>query len=138
MKRALQPALRLAAAPSPNEIARKLSFASALELCAEAAGYSLDKQACAELGMDKARWSRIKAGQEGIKWEQLQAFMDACGNDAPLHWMLAQRGYDLHSLRSTESVTERELRIANERIDELEREREIERRTIRELMRGIG
>lgn len=64
--------------------------------------------------MDKARWSRIKAGQEGIKWEQLQAFMDACGNDAPVLWMLHQRGYDLNSLRKRETETERALREAKE------------------------
>lgn len=109
------------AQPSPDEIARKLSFAGAIELCAECAGYSLDKQSCAEIGMDKARWSRIKSGGEGIKWEQLRAFMDACGNDAPLLWMLHQRGYDMHSLRKRETETERALREAREA---LERERE--------------
>lgn len=111
------PSLNLAT-PKPDEIARKLNFAGAIELCAECAGYSLNKQASAEIGMDKARWSRIKSGGEGIKWEQLQAFMDACGNDAPLLWMLHQQGYDLHSIRKRETETERSLREANEALEQ--------------------
>lgn len=103
--------------PEAAEIARKLSWPGALELCAEAAGYCLDKQASAELGMDKARWSRIKAGQEGIKWEQLKAFMEAMGNPVPVLWMLHQCGFDLHSVRRRETETERELRQAREALE---------------------
>lgn len=40
--------------------------------------------------------------------------MDLCGNDAPVMWMLHQRGYDLHSLRKLESETERENRQLRE------------------------
>lgn len=105
---------------NPDEVARKLSWASAIEYCAELQGYSLDKQASSEIGMDKARWSRIKSGQEGIKPEQLEAFMDACGNDAPLLWLLHRRGWDLHSLRRQETATEKKLRQANERAEAAE------------------
>ena len=105
---------------APDEIARKMSWAAAIEHCAELAGYSLDKQSSAEVGMDKARWSRIKSGQEGIKPEQLEAFMDACGNDAPLLWLLHRRGWDLHSLRRRETETERLLRVERERAEAAE------------------
>ncbi len=40
--------------------------------------------------------------------------MDFCGNDAPLLWMLHQRGWDLHSLRKRESETEKALRVERE------------------------
>jgi len=40
--------------------------------------------------------------------------MDVCGNDAPLLWMLSQRGYDLHSVRKLESETERQNRRLRE------------------------
>ena len=40
--------------------------------------------------------------------------MDACGNDAPLLWMLHNRGYDLHSIRRRESETERQNRMLRE------------------------
>ena len=119
--------------PGLDEVAGKLSWAGSLELCAECAGYDLDKQSSSDMGMDKARWSRIKSGGEGIKWDQLVAFMDSCGNDAPILWMLAQRGYDLHTLRKLETDTERRLR---ETQDALTKERE-ERRALEESMRRI-
>ena len=108
-----QPSLPLGKVSS-DEIARKRSFGEAIGLAAELAGYDLDKQASTDIGMDKGQWSRIQSGQEGIKWEKLRTFLDKVGNDVPLLWMLHQRGYDLHSLRKRESVTERELRETRE------------------------
>ncbi len=119
--------------PNADEISAKLSWSGAIELCAECAGFDLDKQASSLAGMDKARWSRIKAGQEGIKPDQLIGFMDTCGNDAPLLWLLSQRGYDLHSVRKCETETEKLLRVAR---DELVRERN-ERRVLEDAMRRI-
>ena len=40
--------------------------------------------------------------------------MDRCGNDAPVLWMLGDRGYDLHSVRRLETETERENRLLRE------------------------
>jgi hypothetical protein len=122
--------------PGPDEVQGKLSFAGAIELCAECAGYDLDKQSSACISMDKARWSRVKGGTEGIKWEQLQAFMDACGNDAPLLWMLAQRGYDLHSLRRTETENERLLRETKQALDRERAERLVVEETLRRIITG--
>lgn len=119
---------------NPEEIARKQSWAGAIEHCAELAGYSLDKQSSAEIGIDKARWSRIKAGQEGIKPEQLEAFMDACGNDAPLMWLLHRRGWDLNSLRKRETETERALREAREEIERLQ----AAQRVLTNALRGVA
>jgi hypothetical protein len=124
--------------PACDEIASKLSLAAAFELCAEAAGFDLDKQAGGVLSMDKARWSRIKSGLEGIKWEQLQQFMDQCGNDTPLLWMLAQRGYDLHSLRRTETETEHRLRMAEEALAREREERRISEETLRRVITGAS
>mgnify|MGYP003579871252 CR=1 FL=1 len=119
---------------NPEEIPRKQSWAGAIEHCAELAGYSLDKQSSAEIGIDKARWSRIKAGQEGIKPEQLEAFMDACGNDAPLMWLLHRRGWDLNSLRKRETETERALREAREEIERLQ----AAQRVLTNALRGVA
>jgi hypothetical protein len=71
--------------------------------------------------MDKGQWSRIQSGQEGIKWEKLQRFLDCMGNDIPLLWMLAQRGYDLNSLRKRENEVERENRRLREENEALRR-----------------
>lgn len=98
----------------PEEVTRVKSLGGALELCASVAGFELDKQLSQALGVDKAQFSRWQSGQEGIKWDKFTALMDACGNDAPLLWMLYARGYDLHSIRRTESETERENRRLRE------------------------
>jgi len=104
---------------TPGQVAMERSLGAAIELCAKAAGLD-PKQVMAELKgpggkpMDKAQWSRWVSGQEGVIWEKLVALMDACGNDAPLHWMLLARGYDLHSLRKRETELERDLRQARE------------------------
>lgn len=119
-------------APSPEEISRKQYWSQAISLCAELAGFNLDKQAHADIGIDKARWSRIKAGTEGIKWDQLEAFMDQMGNDAPLMWMLHQRGYDLHSLKKRKTEYERRIEQLQA---ELERER-LKSSVLREAIQG--
>lgn len=98
---------------SPVEVARERTLGDAIVLCTKVAGLE-PKEVHADLHVDKAQWSRWVAGQEGIKWDRLAALMDLCGNDAPLMWMLYARGYDLHSLRKTETETERELRLARE------------------------
>lgn len=116
-----------------DEIARKATLGKAIELCIELSEFEADKQLQDALKVDKAQFSRWISGQEGIKWEKISDLMDLCGNDAPLLWMLHNRGYDVNSLRRKETETEKALRLANERIAQLENEREIERKLIREL-----
>ncbi|NBJ19744.1 hypothetical protein GT625_13520 [Burkholderia thailandensis] len=96
------------------EIAREKSLGAAISLCAKVAGFDLDKELQMRLGVDKAQFSRWLSGTEGIVWPKFVALMDACGNDAPLLWMLHQRGFDLASLRKRESETERENRLLRE------------------------
>lgn len=117
---------------TPHEIAREKTLGGAIGLCAKAAGLE-PKQVQDRIGADKAQWSRWESGQEGIVWPKFLKLMDECGNDAPILWMLFQRGYDLSSLRKQESETERELREAREEIARLKNEREVERRLFREL-----
>lgn len=98
----------------PEEVMRKQTLGSAIELCAELGGHALDKTLQQELEVDKAQFSRWQSGTEGIVWPKFVRLMDLCGNDAPLLWMLHQRGYDLHSLRRRETETEKLLRMARE------------------------
>ena len=116
MRDVAQPSLPMGKV-SPDEIARKRDFGESIELAASVAGYDLDKQASSDIAMDKGQWSRIKSGQEGIRWPRLEAFLDAVGNDIPLLWMLHQRGYDVMSLRKRETETERALREVREALD---------------------
>lgn len=117
---------------TPQELAREHTLGGSIGLCAKAAGMEA-KQIQAALKTDKAQWSRWESGAEGIVWPKFAALMDLCGNDAPLLWMIHQRGYDLSSLRRQESELQKKLRLAEERISELERDRDTERRLYREL-----
>lgn len=106
--------LALSVEVRPEEVAREKTLGGAIELCAKLQGFQLDKELSSALKVDKAQFSRWHSGTEGIHWPKLTSLMDACGNDAPLLWMLHDRGYDLHSLRRKESETERENRLLRE------------------------
>jgi hypothetical protein len=102
-----------------SEVVRKQSLGKSIEYCAELAGYAYDKELESALGkagvkVDATQLTRWKQGAEGIRWEKFVGLMDVCGNDAPLLWMLHQRGYDLSSLRRLETETERENRMLRE------------------------
>lgn len=121
-----------------TEVAREKTFGGAVALCAKAAGLEPKQVTDAVFTSekkteDKAAWSRWVNDNEGIEWSKLVQIMDKCGNDSPLLWMLHARGYDLSSLRRQETETEKLLRLAKERIEQLEQEREVERRLFREL-----
>lgn len=123
---------------TPQEVAREKSFGGAIALCAKAAGLE-PKQVtdCVKTsegkGVDKAAWSRWVNDNEGIEWPKLKQIMDKCGNDAPLFWMLHDRGYEMSSLRRRETETERENRELREELAKERAERELERRLFREL-----
>jgi plasmid maintenance system antidote protein VapI len=118
---------------TPREIEREKSLGGAIALCAKAAGFELDKTLQQELEVDKAQFSRWQSGQEGIVWAKFVKLMDVCGNDAPLMWMLHQRGYDLNSLRRQETELERENRLLREELEREKSERAIERRLFTEI-----
>jgi len=99
---------------TPTDVARERSLGGAIDLCAKAAGFEFDKQLQSALGVDKGQFSRWQNGTEGIKWATLVKLMDHCGNDAPVLWMLQQRGYDLGSLRRQESEIEKSNRMLRE------------------------
>lgn len=96
-----------------QEVSREKSLGGAIALCVKAAGLEA-KQLQDQLHLDKAQFSRWESGGEGVMWPKLVALMDACGNDAPLLWMLHARGYDLHSVRRIESEVERQNRLLRE------------------------
>lgn len=115
------------------EIARQQSGARAIALCAQKSG-KLDKIVAADIGAQEAVWSRIQTSGKGFSLEQLSLLMDACGNEAPLHWLLLLRNYDPRSLRKLESDTERKLRESEDRVRMLEHDK----RVLTEALRGTG
>lgn len=105
--------IALAVEVDAREVARKQSFGASIELCAELA--DLDpKQIQLDLKLDKSQWSRWAHGGEGIVWPKLASVMDLCGNDAPVLWMVHQRGWDLNAMRRRETELERQLRESRE------------------------
>jgi plasmid maintenance system antidote protein VapI len=98
----------------PEEVIRKKTLGGAIELCAEAAGFELDKSLQQVLGVDKAQFSRWLSGQEGVIWPKLVKLMDTCGNHAPVLWMAHQCGYDLNSMRQRENELQRQNRLLRE------------------------
>lgn len=107
------------------EITREKTLGAALELCAKVAGFTIDKQLLDELKVDKSQFSRWHNGQEGIVWPKFARLMDVCGNDAPLLWMLYQRGYDIGALRKRESELERQIRELREQNERLKMEKRV-------------
>lgn len=95
------------------EVTREASLGGAINLCARAAGMT-PKQVQDALKADRSQFSRWTDDKEGILWAKLEALMDACGNDAPILWMLMRRGYDLSSLRRVETELERQNRELRE------------------------
>ncbi len=120
---------------TPQEIAREKTLGGAIGLCAKAAGLE-PKQVQDAIKADKAQFSRWTDDKEGILWPKFTALMDLCGNDAPLLWMLHARGYDLASIRKSESETERENRELREKLAAMEAERVVERRLLSEVLTG--
>jgi hypothetical protein len=97
----------------PAEVRRQADLGSAITLCMSLGGKS-HKVVEGDLELAAGQLSRWIGGQEGIKWERLDALMTLCGNDAPILWMAHRRGWDLHSMRRLETETERENRLLRE------------------------
>lgn len=116
-------------------IAAQSSMTKALILCQTLSGLE-DKVFYGPKGIvaGQAQWSRIMgpAGQHHFPQDKLNQFMDVCGNEAPLLWLLHSRGYDLNSLRKRETETERKLREEREKNETLARENAL----LRSLMAG--
>jgi hypothetical protein len=71
---------------------------------------------------DQAQWSRVMGpSAHHFPHDKLNTFMDIAGNEVPMLWLLQSRGYQLESLRKTETATERELRLVREENEALRR-----------------
>jgi hypothetical protein len=117
-------------------IRKQPTLLSAVKLCISMGGLEADKEVYVPLGIDPGHWTRIMRGEAHFPIDRLPDLMDLCGNEAPLMWLLDNRGYDLHSLRRKESETERELRLAREEIARMRAEQLIERRLLNEIITG--
>lgn len=121
---------------SQDEIVREKTLGGALELCAKAADFVREKTLCESLKFDKAQLSRWHNGTEGIIWPKFVKLMDACGNEAPLLWMLHQRGYDISSLRKRETEYQKRVRELEEELSEEKKKRAYSEETLRNVLVG--
>lgn len=115
-------------------IARQPSMTKALVLCVDLAGFTNDKDLCRSIDIDPAVWARVKSGQANFQHDKWCDLFDEAGNEAPLLWLLHQRGYDLHSLRKRESETEKRLREEIESREKVEAENKL----LRDLLKGTA
>lgn len=108
------------------------TWPQALEAASKASGLQ-DKSLAIECGIDAALFSRMLSGQAGWTGEKLTRYMDACGSELPMLWLLHQRGYDVEALRQRETELQQQLRQEREA-----RERaESELATIKNFMREV-
>lgn len=98
------------------DVARQQTWGAVLTYCASKSGLP-DKAIAAEMGMQDAVWSRCKSGQNSPNGDQLVKLMRACGNAAPLYWLLIQMGLDPASIRPLESESERKVRELTEQLE---------------------
>lgn len=92
-----------------------------------------EKTLAIECEVDPATLSKAQSGQARLAESQMDRLMDACGSELWLSYWLARRGYDPRFVRRFESELERENRELRERLDAMQREREVEIRLIREM-----
>jgi hypothetical protein len=72
------------------------------------------KQIYGDMGIDKTTWSRICGGEFDLDGRDIHRFDRVVGNDAYLLYLNHIHGYDLTSLRKTESDEVAALRVENE------------------------
>lgn len=116
-----------------SDYAKLTNEAAAIRYCCEHSGLQ-DKTIAIEVGTDPATLSKAKAGQARLSDHQLALLEDLTGLRGVLFAALLCRGFDPRSLRRWETDVERENRELRERLDALEKERLIERRTVREIL----
>lgn len=129
----------LALARHPNSVtvpvemvrARK-NKGAAFTLACDASGLD-DKEIYLPLGIDKAVFSRIKSGSVNLDDDLIGKFCALVGNTICPEWLAYQVGCTLVQI---ESEAQRQLRLAQERIKQLESEKAHDRRLLAEVLGG--
>jgi hypothetical protein len=92
-----------------------------------------DKTVAIETGIDPAVLSKAQTGQARLSEVHMDALMDSCGSEAWLYFWLLKRGYDPRFLHRLETDLQRENRELRERMEAMEREREVELRLLSKI-----
>lgn len=89
------------------------------------------KEAYIPLKIDKASWSRMINGQQGFAASLIHPIRLLAGNQAVLMWLAYQDNCEIKPLQSE---LEQQLHAKDARIEELERQMEIEREYARQML----
>lgn len=93
--------------------------------------YMLDKSGlqrntvAIEIGVDASTLAKVVQGTARLSEDAIQRLMDCTGSEAWLIFWLLRRNKDPHSVHVLESESERKLRLADERIAQLERDKAV-------------
>lgn len=84
-----------------------------------------------EAGINPTTLSKAASSDDArLSERDLDALMDATGDEAWLYFWMIKRGYDPRCLRRFESDLERENRELRERLEKIETERDVEMRML--------
>ena len=124
--------VREAAAYAEGDLDDVSSEAKAVERMCALTGL-MDKAIAVELGIDPAMLSKAQSGIARLTEKQISRLCDLSGSNLWLYYWMQRRGLDPHSARPIESKVEAENRVLKDRVRELERERELTIRILKEV-----
>ncbi len=114
-------------------IRAKASLLDAIKLCINASGLPA-ATVYERLGFDRGHWKRMMDGSAHFPPSLVPQLMELCGNQIPLLWLVDHCGYDVSSLRPAETVLQRQLREAEQRLARMEAERQAERQMLQDVL----
>lgn len=84
-----------------------------------------EKAVAIEIGTEPSTLARAKQGTARLSEDSLQRLMDCTGSNAWLIYQMLRRNKDPRFLKDLESEADRKLREAEERIAQLERDKQV-------------
>ena len=107
-----------------------------IEFARELSGLQ-DKEIYGPCRIDSGAFSRMTSGSAWYPQdERWLMILNRLNTEIPVVWQVEALGYDWTSLRRHQSETERKLEAAEQRIRQLEHDREVEQRAIAQLIGG--
>lgn len=126
----MQAQLDLRERPVTTEVVRSQPTMTAAIKLALQVSQRDEKGVKVDLSIDAGQWTRIFSGQGHFPHDKLHTYMETVGNEIPLEWLAAKRGYGLVLL---EDEKDRKIRELQEQLAEKDKRLE----HITEFVRGV-